>query len=162
MLAVVIDTNVLAVANDKAEQAGPDCVLACISALEQARKRKLVVVDSGMRIFEEYRRNSSLAGQPGLGDVFLKWLWANQANPKHCAQVEITAKVGDPEDFEEFPADPELARFDRSDRKFVAAALASGKNPAILNATDSDWWNFRAPLQASGLQLEFLCPALFV
>lgn len=162
MSAVVIDTNVLVVANDKAEQAGPDCVLACIAALEQAMQRKLILVDSGMRILDEYRRQASLAGQPGLGDAFLKWLWSNQANPHHCVQVEITPKEIDPEDFEEFPADPCLAGFDRADRKFVAVALASGKTPTILDATDSDWWNFRIPLQANGLQIEFLCPALFL
>lgn len=161
MAAVVVDTNVMVVANGKAEQAGIDCVLSCVSALENVKQGSVVLVDSGYRIFDEYRRHASLAGQPGLGDSFLKWLWNNQANPMHCEQVEITSKETDPDDFEEFPIDPDLADFDRSDRKFVAVALASGKTPVILNATDSDWWNFRAPLKMNGIQVEFLCPALF-
>lgn len=161
MPAVVIDTNVLVVANDKAEQAGPDCVLACVAALEEAKARKLVLVDSGMQIFEEYLRHASLAGRPGLGDAFLKWLWSNQANTRHCEQVEITLKADNPQDFEEFPNDPGLAGFDRADRKFVAVALASGKRPSILNATDSDWWDYRRQFEANGLQIEFLCPGLF-
>jgi hypothetical protein len=160
MPAVVIDTNVLVAANGKSEQIGPNCVLACIAALEEAINHKQVLVDSGMRIFEEYRRNASLSGQPGPGDAFIKWLWSNQANPRHCEQVGITPKE-DPEDFEEFPADPRLAGFDRADRKFVAVALVSDRHPAVLNATDSDWWNFRIPLKANGLNIEFLCPDLY-
>lgn len=161
MSAVVIDTNVLVVANGKSEQAGPDCVLACLSALEEAKARKRILLDSGMRILDEYRRNANLSGQPGLGDAFLKWLWSNQANPHHCAPVAITPMDGDPDNFQEFPNDPRLGGFDRSDRKFVAVALGSGRQPGILNATDSDWWNFREALEANGLHIAFLCPALF-
>jgi len=160
MPAVVIDTNVLVAANNKSEQAGPDCILACVAALEKAKSRKLVLVDSGMRIFEEYRRYACLSGRPGLGDAFCKWLWNNQANPLHCEQVQITPKANDPQDFEEFPDDTDLAGFDRADRKFVAVALASGKQPTILNATDSDWWDFKGPLEANGLRIKFLCPDL--
>jgi hypothetical protein len=162
MTAVVIDTNVLAVANGKADHAGIDCVMSCVSALENAKQRNVILVDSGYRIFDEYRRHANLAGQPGLGDLFLKWLWNNQANQVHCEQIEITPSATDPDGFEEFPNDTRLADFDRSDRKFVAVALASNKCPAILNATDSDWWNFQAPLQENGLEIKFLCPALFI
>ena len=160
--AVVIDTNVLVAANDKSEQAGPDCVLACVSALAKMKTGKLVLVDSGMRIFDEYRRYACLSGQPGLGDAFCKWLWYNQANSRYCQQIEITPKENDPLDFDEFPNGPDLACFDRADRKFVAVALASGKQPTILNATDSDWWNFREPLESNRVKIEFLCPAIFI
>lgn len=162
MPAVIIDTNVLAVANGKAEQAGVDCVMSCISALESARRESVMIVDSGYRIFDEYRRHASLSGQPGLGDMFLKWLWNNQANQTHCKQVEITPSSTNPDDFEEFPADIRLASFDRSDRKFVAVALASHESPTVLNATDSDWWNFRTPLEENGVYPQFICPALFL
>lgn len=162
MSAVVIDTNVLVAANGKSDQAGPDCVLACVSALEEAKMSKLILVDSEMRIFDEYRRHACYSGRPGLGDAFFKWLWNNQANLHHCEQVEINPKVNDPHEFEEFPNDLMLAGFDRSDRKFVAVALASGKNPSIFNATDSDWWHFRVELESIGLRIEFLCPELQV
>jgi hypothetical protein len=161
MSSIVIDTNVLVTANDNSEQAGPNCVLACVSALEDAKSHKTILIDSGMRIFEEYRRHANHSGRPGLGDAFFKWLWNNQANLSHCEQVDITSKANDLHDFEEFPDDPELAGFDRSDRKFVAVAQASGKRPTILNATDSDWWNFKEPLAANGLHIKFLCPGLF-
>ncbi|GIV75830.1 MAG: hypothetical protein KatS3mg050_0224 [Litorilinea sp.] len=46
-------------------------------------------------------------------------------------------------------------------RKFVAVALVHGGNPPILNAVDSDWWDYREPLTAAGVRIEFLCPEQF-
>lgn len=161
MKAVVVDTNVLVVANQKVEQATPDCILACVSTLEKIKQKRITLLDSGMRILEEYRRYANLSGQPGLGDIFFKWLWNNQAHPKYCRIVDVTPKLDDPEDFEEFPNDPALEGFDRSDRKFVAVAMASQCNPVILNATDSDWWDFRKQLENHGLRIDFLCAELF-
>lgn len=134
---VVVDTNVLVVANLKNDQAGPDCVLACVDALETARKKRVICIDSGSRFFNEYFRHAHRSGKPGLGDAFVQWLWERQAHPLHCERVEITPKTGDTEDFEEFPDDPELNHFDRTDRKFVAVALRSRHQPTILNATDT-------------------------
>ena len=51
-----------------------------------------------------------------------------------------------------------LAGVDRDDHKFVAVALANQVMSRILNATDSDWWDYRVPLEANGIQIEFLCP----
>ena len=62
--------------------------------------------------------------------------------------------------FEEFPGAPSLAGFDMDDRKFVAVALASGTGPEILNASDTDWWDFREPLERHGVRVNFLCPEL--
>ena len=160
--AVVIDTNVLVTANNKSDHAGLDCLLTCVNALEEAKKHSVVTIDNGMLILDEYRRHASLGGQPGVGDAFLKWLWQNQGNPRHCEQVTITPTGCDKRDFQEFPDDPALLGFDPSDRKFVAAALASRNLPTILNATDSDWWKFRQAFAANGLTIIFLCPDLFL
>lgn len=157
MKAAVIETNVLVVANDKSEQATPECVLACVNALEEVRQKRITLLDSGMRIFDEYRKYASFAGQPGLGDSFFKWLWSNQANPKHCCLIDINPKAADPDTFEEFPNDPALRGFDRSDRKFVAVALASRRTAKVFNATDTDWWNYRNELENHGVMIEFLC-----
>lgn len=157
---VVVDTNVLVVANLKNNQAGPDCVLSCIDALETAKKKRVVCIDSGSRFFNEYFRHANRSGEPGLGDAFVKWLWERQAHPLHCERVEITPKTGDSEDFEEFPDDPALAGFDLSDRKFVAVACGSRRNPTILNATDTNWWPFCAALKKHKISVNFLCPEL--
>ena len=160
MKAVVIETNILIAANQKTEQASPECVLACVSALEEAKQKRITLIDSGMRIFDEYRRHASFSGQPGLGDGFFKWLWVNQAHPKHCMRVDITPKDDDSEDFNEFPNDPELESFDRSDRKFVAVARASKHKTKVVNASDTDWWHHREALRRHGVEVLFLCPDL--
>ena len=62
--------------------------------------------------------------------------------------------------FEEFPDSARLSSFDRSDRKFVAVALASGSSPKVLNAADTDWWDHRQALEENGVDVVFLCPEL--
>ena len=157
MRAVVVDTNVAVVANGRAEQASPDCLQACLDALKNIRERRMVVLDDAMRILKEYMDNLSLSGQPGLGDAFLKWVWDHQATTR-CEQVHITPKSGEEDNFEEFPADPALAGFDLSDRKFVAVARVSRHKPPVLNAVDTDWWVFRTPLKKHRVRVRFLCP----
>lgn len=160
MSAFVVDTNVAVVANRASPQAGPQCVRACVAALRTARD-EIVVLDNGMRILREYMNNLSMAGQPGPGDMFMKWVFDNQAVPSRCESVPLTLRSTDPEDFNEFPDEKALSGFDRSDRKFVAVALASQNNPEILNAVDSDWWNYRVPLAEHGVRISFLCPDQF-
>ncbi|MDQ2694925.1 MAG: hypothetical protein M3Z21_06015, partial [Pseudomonadota bacterium] len=92
--AAVVDTNVCVVANQKSAQAGPECVLRCVDALENIKRRGIVVLDDRMYILEEYRKHLSFAGQPGVGDMFFKWIWDNQANPRRCERVAITPVPG--------------------------------------------------------------------
>lgn len=156
-MSVVIDTNVLVVANGGHPPASEACMIACIEALDAARAR-LVLVDDGGRILDEYKRHASHAGQPGVGDRFFKWLWDHQAVAESCSQLPITEDAA--RGFAEFPDDPALAAFDRDDRKFVAVALASGLRPPVLNASDSDWWEFEASLRHHGVEVNYLCPEL--
>ena len=155
---VVMDTNVAIVANGRAEQAGPDCKLKCIGRLRHIRDECRILLDDGNLILEEYRGRLSFSGQPGLGDSFFKWLHDNQANPSHCRKIPLNHHAD--RDFEEFPDDPALSSFDRSDRKFVAVALASGTQPKVLNASDTDWWTYHAQLRQHGIEVDFLCPEL--
>ena len=151
-----MDTNVAVVANGEHPEADLDCVQACIDSLIEIRERYCVLMDDLHLIWEEYRRRLRPSGQPGPGDAFFKWLWDNQGNERHCRHVTITPDVT--RDFGEFPEDPALERFDRKDRKFVAVVLASGERPPVLNAVDTDWWEYRAALKAHGVTVRFLCP----
>ena len=153
-----MDTNVAIVANEKAPQAGLGCVHECKRALQRIRNENLVLLDDNGLILAEYRNNFSYSGQSGLGDAFFKWLHENQANPEHCRRVAVT--LDSDREFEEFPDDPDLASFDRSDRKFVAVALASGTGPAVLNASDTDWRDYCHELRRYGVAVVFLCPEL--
>ncbi len=125
---VVVDTNVPITANGRAEQASPACQLACITALRQIRAQRRIAVDRSGLILQEHRRHRSPGGQPGLGDAFFKWLWNNQANPQICVPVAITS-TNDGRDFAEFPNDPDLASFDRSDRSRSSVRFARRNDP---------------------------------
>lgn len=155
----VVDTNVALVANNKAPQANPQCVLACIEMLETIIQSGGVVLDEGMFILQEYLNNLHLAGQPGVGDAFFRWVWQHQAREDVCARVRITEDES--RGFAEFPDDARLDSFDQSDRKFVAVALTCRHQPEILNAVDSDWWHHRHALRDCGVNVRFLCPRQF-
>ena len=88
----------------------------------------------------------------------MKWLLNMQFNVGYVRRVAITPNAD--RGFEEFPDDPALASFDRDDRKFVAVACASGGSPSIVNATDTDWWEYREVLEEHGVAIHFLCPEL--
>lgn len=158
VLAAVLDTNVAVVANGRNDQASPECVSSCVNVLIRAQGELLILLDSEGLILEEYRRHLRPSGEPGLGDAFFKWIWDNQANPRRCRTVPITSDTA--RGFVEFPEDLILVGFDRSDRKFVAVALASGVAPTVFNATDTDWWIYRAALEDAGVVVSFVCPEL--
>lgn len=159
MTAVVVDCNVGVVANGRHERASSACVLACVDALDACRQQLVVIDDSG-HILEEYIHHFSFSGQPGAGDAFFKWLFDRQANVQYCHRATITPIEAGSRCFEEFPDHPSLTSFDRADQKFVAAALASGLKPRILNACDRDWWEHREALIAHEVAVKFLCPEL--
>lgn len=155
MSAVVIDTNVLVMANSPVG-ATVHCATACSDALRNARNG-VIVLDDKFRILKEYKKNVSETGQPGAGDQFLLWLLRNRTNDQvEC--VPLTERGVN--DYEEFPTDPDLEKFDPSDRKFVAVALGSRNNPEILYATDRGWRRFHEPLKRSGVRVKCLCPEL--
>lgn len=156
---MVVDTNVLATANGAAGQAGLACRQVCGQRLREIQAVAKVVLDTRRLIIDEYRRLASSTGQPGPGDAFFRWVLTNVANPERCELVAITP-CEDESEFAEFPNDPDLATFDRSDRKFVAVACASRSAPVIVNATDTDWWDHREALRRHGIEIEFLCPEL--
>jgi len=117
-----------------------------------------LMIDSLGLILKEYLRKLGYAGQPGAGEKFAKWAWSNQATPEAVTVIGITPFDHGWRRFIEFPDVDELRKFDRSDQKFVAVALASGRDPPILNAVDSDWWTHSAALARIGVQVEHLCP----
>ena len=154
---VVIDTNVPVVANGRSEQASPECVENCAVRIGQLTKNGKLILDDGWLIIKEYMANLRSSGQPGVGDTFLKWVLTNRSNPSLCELVRITPRNSSEVDFEEFPSDPALEKFDPTDKKFVAVSLAHPEKPPILQATDVEWWEMREPLRAAGVIIDFLC-----
>jgi len=156
----LVDTNVpktanLALAPDKVPDELTGCVLACVEAVEHVIKKRGLVIDAGDEIFDEYRQQLSMKGQPGVGDHFMKWVHDNRWSLPDSDRVTIT-KNG--ESYEQFPEHEDLSDFDQSDRKFVAVANAHSSKPPILQATDSKWWGWKKPLAEVGITVHFLCP----
>ena len=168
MDAVIIDTNVMVVANGKAAapQASDKCITLCRARLaEILRGPEMVLLDDKKRIIQEYRNNLNEKGR-GFGDRFWLELKRRFYNPKGYPEtviaVEITSLVGNGTDFEEFPNDDAaLSDFHRKDKKFVAVALAyqsvTEKQAPILKAEDRGWEKFRAALAAHGVQVDSIC-----
>ena len=156
----LVDTNVpktanLALAPDKVPCELTGCVLACVEAVEHVIKKRGLVIDAGDEIFDEYRQQLSMKGQPGVGDHFMKWVHDNRWSLPDSDRVTI-AKNGD--SYDQFPDHDGLAQFDSSDRKFIAVANAHPDKPPILQATDSKWWGWKDVLAEVGITVHFLCP----
>ncbi|MGD9974113.1 MAG: hypothetical protein AB7S77_13720 [Desulfatirhabdiaceae bacterium] len=156
----VVDTNVPKTANMAMNPATvpPDlltCVMDCVEAIDHIVKNGGLVLDAGDEIFDEYRHNLSMKGQPGIGDRFMKWVHDKRWTFPDSDRVSIT-KTG--ETYMEFPSHHELSQFDKSDRKFVAVANAHPEKPPVLEATDSKWWGWMPALATAGITVQLLCP----
>jgi hypothetical protein len=114
-----------------------------------------LVIDDGDEIFDEYRQQLSMAGQPGVGDKFMKWVHDNRWKSSMVDRVVIT-KNGT--SYDQFPEHEGLRYFDVSDRKFVAVANAHQNKPPILQATDSKWWGWKDALSEVDIKVNFICP----
>jgi hypothetical protein len=156
----LVDTNVPITANRAAR---PDlipaerlsCVWACVEAIEHVTRTRGLILDAGDEIFDEYRRHLSLQGQPGVGDIFMKWVHDHRWILHDSQRVGITRR-GDT--YDEFPLHDGLTAFDKADRKFVAVANAHADKPPILQATDSKWLEWKGALAEAGITVLFLCP----
>lgn len=157
---MIVDTNVGIVANGNTPQASPACVLTCVQRLRAIVGGDRVVLDGAHLILDEYLKQRPHGSPRGTGDAFFVWVNDNQANEEHCLVAPVTVLDNDPRGFEEFPDDPELAKFDSDDRKFIAAAIGSGIAPPILEASDTKWWAFRERFAMYGVVVDFVCPDL--
>lgn len=158
-MGVVVDTNVARVASGHSPQADAACASACVQRLYEIMEQGGLLVDSLGLILNEYIKGLGHAGTPGAGEKFVKWAYSQQWQSDKVTRVAITPTAdGGWRRYEEFPDQHALQGFDKSDQKFVAVALASGTNPSILNAVDSDWWNHSEALRAASVSVEFLCP----
>ena len=152
---VVVDTNVIVVANGRSEQASSDCVETCGERLEEIMRGEVkLVLDNRWIILREYMQNLRSNGAD-VGDRFLGWLLVNK--DERCDLVPITPVDGSENEFEEFPDDPALDSFDPDDRKFIAVACAHLERPPILQAVDSKWLSFHNAFRRNGVTVAFIC-----
>ncbi len=137
----LVDTNVPKTANlatqpDPNSDVSDACVLACIEAIEHVINKRGLIIDAGDEIFDEYRQQLSMKGQPGVGDRFMKWVHDNRWSLHDSQRVTIT-RNGD--SYDEFPTHdgserfrqirPEVCRrgqFTRTSRRYCRPPTASG------------------------------------
>ena len=149
----VVDTNVVVVANgrDEASRVQPACRLAAAQALRRLLSKGRIVIDTAGEMLDEYRRYCHPRGQPGVGDRFFR-----EVLMSYGGRVErIFLPKRNDGSFENFPDDPRLVTFDRSDRKFAAAARVV-LSP-VMNAVDTDWLYHKEALSDNGIEVEFIC-----
>ena len=148
----VVDTNVAIAANGRGTHADVQCRLACVRRLRSLVAGEVVAIDETGLVLNEYRKHLHFSGMPGVGDVFFKHVFNNQARDKHVRRVSVTPTDDDERSFEELPRNT----FDPSDRKFLAVAVAA--KAVVLNATDSDWGEQEALMDELGVEVRQLCP----
>ena len=168
MDAVVIDTNVLVVANGKAAapQASDKCITLCRARLaEILRGSEMVLLDDKKRFIQEYRNNLNEKGR-GHGDRFWLELKRRFYNPKGYPEtviaVRITPLAENGTEFEEFPNnDAALKDFHKKDKKFVAVAIVYQRDfedeAPILKAEDRGWDEFKTALAAHCVYVHAIC-----
>jgi hypothetical protein len=150
---VVVDTNVLIVANAKSHQADAMCELHAARLLRAVLEHDIVLLDTAGMAIDEYKRRCSLSGQPGVGDLFFSEVFNNIANEERVVQVYIGGS------FDEIRANipDSLSNFDPSDLKWIALYM-HGNASAIYNAVDSDYSEWADVLAAEGIGVVELCP----
>jgi hypothetical protein len=153
----VVDTNVPIIANGRPDPSdggrapAPGCRLATIDFLEETLRSRRVLLDLAGEIQAEYHRYLNPRGQPGVGDRF--YLQILMSAPSRVERIDLPRRADGT--YDDFPDDPALKDFDRSDRKF--AALARRESVPVANATDSDWLHHHAVLKRHGIAVHFVC-----
>jgi len=152
---VVVETNVSIAANGRDTHASLACQFTCVEFLEKlvsSQSRDQVLLDEQGLIFDEYKRHLNYKGQPGVGDMFFKYLHDHMYLDGKVRLVAITPLADEARGFAELPANP----VDKSDRKFLVTALV-GKG-RVFNALDTDWHEQAAFIAALGVKVKQICP----
>lgn len=149
---VVIDTNVLVVANGRQTTVGDRCQLACIEALIEARDQQVVCVDVLDRIMTEYSPYANYSGSPGVGDLFFRYVFDNQHVGSRVQRVAIDPIDDESRGYDQLPQNALKA----GDRAILAVAVAA--DAQVVNATDSDWHEQDALMKGLKVPVVQLCP----
>jgi predicted nucleic acid-binding protein len=152
---VVVDTNVAIAANGRDTHASLTCQFKCTEFLQELVspiKRTQIILDMQGMIFDEYSRHLNYKGEPGVGDIFFKYLHDHMYLGKKVRLIAITPIDDETRGFNELPTNT----VDKSDQKFLATAIVS--NAAIINAVDTDWHEQGVFITNLGVNVRQLCP----
>jgi len=155
MVEFIVDTNVPLIARGTSHMS-LECEENCATFIERfLRGRQILVIDEDYFILEEYLREIKTTGPPDYANLFLKWIFNNQANPHRVKKVKI--KQIRENEFEEIPDPLNNLGIDPSDLKFIAAAIANNGKAQIAEASDSKWIGWERKLTKHRIKTYFLC-----
>jgi hypothetical protein len=140
----IVDTNIFIAANGKADQLTENDVNKCKLFVTALFSNTTISIDLQGEIFKEYFDYMNWSGQPGIGDVFVKYLWDRQYDKKICELVDINKDKNGI--YKQLRNKDDLLQFDPNEHKFIAVYLGSRNSVTICNACDSDWENNKSLL----------------
>lgn len=149
MKEVIIDTNILVVANNQNNDVASFCYKACIELLISNEKSR-VLFDTDDEIRREYYNALTDKRPYALGKMFLNKLLEYHPQKTRLVDLQKTDEI-----YPDFPKAASLTHFDKSDRKFAALSVKCGV--AVSAATDSDWVDFSDALLENGVKLNLIC-----
>jgi hypothetical protein len=158
----VVDENVVVVANDLSRislgaaptcpEASENCRVAAADELARLARDGGLVLDAESEFFDKYRACASMAGQPGIADVFVKLVFERGYDPAWCCRVKIRNAA----DYI-LPQAILDSGFDRDDLCWLAAAHNCGEEAEVLNAVDSDYAEWSDEIAAAGIAVREIC-----
>ncbi len=145
----IIDSNVLAIANELHANANIECVTNTIEFLKNVKENLessedfKIVLDDSYIVLGEYKSHDSIFTNKRIGSAFLKWLFTNLART-NIIMHNMPQDIED--DLELFPDC--FANFDRNDRKYLFLALQHNQqNSTIHYGIDRGYQRFSACFQ---------------
>ena len=159
---VVIDTNVLMVAEGNFPEASDLCLASCVDLAMKVENGLAVALDSGDEIVNEYLTALKSTKRSGLATKLVTKLYRLRQNPNSdiVRSVSITRSDDPPGSYEEVPT--QLRDFDLDDQKFIAVAAAEASRPQIHTAVDGEWWTRRRDFAEAGIDVQFACTGDFL
>lgn len=151
----IIDTNVLLAASTSdpnssfadTDHVPPDQlskVLDWLIAFRDDQQRALVL-DCGWHLFSEYKNKLGTDAENNIG---LRVICDKMADGRFVdVPCDATGR-------EKMPRALDQAFDYRGDRKIIALALADGLKSSIVNACDTDWYDWDAALASEGIVVE--------
>jgi hypothetical protein len=152
---VIVDTNVLCVAEGLHEQASDNCVAACVAVARRIEQGLTIAVDETDLILLEYVGALKHAHTARIGAKLAAYLYQRRHQANTCRRVPVTPIDTPAGSFAEVP-EP-LRDFDLDDQKFIAVAVAEGNRLPILTAVDREWWGRHHEFTENGVNVQFLC-----
>jgi len=153
---MVIDTNVLLVAEGLQEAASARCVAECARRLYECRQSESkILIDDAFEIIKEYKKKLSPDRPLKPGSLFLKWLLQNRSNSARIIACSIISDGAGR--YKPFPDKPDQSVVDEDDRKFISVAHSHNSEVAIFQALDSQWMDWQVYLRDEAISVEWIC-----